>query len=137
MKKNGVRELWSNGKGVVNSWLAIPNSFSAEIVASLGFDSVTVDMQHGMVDFQRAVEMLQAISLFDATPLVRVPWNDPAIIMKSLDLHGVKHRDVEELVDSFIGRYFHVLPIEIITGNSADMQKMVKEIVKSYKIFSA
>ena len=70
MKKNGVRELWSNGKGVVNSWLAIPNSFSAEIVASLGFDSVTVDMQHGMVNFQRAVEMLQAISIFDATPLV-------------------------------------------------------------------
>jgi len=85
MKKNGVRELWSNGKGVVNSWLAIPNSFSAEIVASLGFDSVTVDMQHGMVDFQRAVEMLQAISIFDVTPLVRVPWNDPALIMKSLD----------------------------------------------------
>ena len=54
--------------------------------------------------------------------------------MKSLDLHGVKHRDVEELVDSFIGRYFHILPIEIITGNSADMQKMVKEIVKSYKL---
>ena len=25
------------------------------------------------------------ISIFDATPLVRVPWNDPALIMKSLD----------------------------------------------------
>ena len=85
MKKNGVRELWSNGKGAINSWLAIPNSFSAEIVASIGFDSVTVDMQHGMVNFQRAVEMLQAISIFEVTPLVRVPWNDPALIMKSLD----------------------------------------------------
>ena len=55
MKKNGVRELWSNGEGAINSWLAIPNSFSAEIIASIGFDSVTVDMQHGMVNFQRAV----------------------------------------------------------------------------------
>ena len=54
--------------------------------------------------------------------------------MKSLDLHGVKHRDVEELVDSFIARYFDILPVEIITGNSADMQKMVTKIVKSYKL---
>ena len=85
MRKNGIRELWANNKCVVNSWLAIPNSFSAEIIASIGFDSVTIDMQHGMVNFQKAVEMLQAISIFNTTPLIRVPWNDPAIIMKSLD----------------------------------------------------
>ena len=54
--------------------------------------------------------------------------------MQSLDLHGVKHRDAEELVDSFIGRYYNILPIEIITGNSADMQKIVKIIVQSYKL---
>ena len=54
--------------------------------------------------------------------------------MQSLDLHGVKHRDAEELVDSFIGKYYNILPIEIITGNSADMQKIVKIIVQSYKL---
>ena len=54
--------------------------------------------------------------------------------MKSLDLHGVIHADAEELVDSFIGRYFHKLPVEIITGNSADMQKIVKKVIKSYKL---
>ena len=54
--------------------------------------------------------------------------------MISLDLHGIKHRDVEELVDSFIGRYFNMLPIEIITGNSADMQEIVRGIVQSYKL---
>ena len=54
--------------------------------------------------------------------------------MISLDLHGIKHQDVEELVDSFIGRYFNMLPIEIITGNSADMQEIVRGIVQSYKL---
>ena len=54
--------------------------------------------------------------------------------MMSLDLHGIKHRDVEDLVDSFIGRYFNMLPIEIITGNSADMQGIVRKIVQSYKL---
>ena len=54
--------------------------------------------------------------------------------MQSLDVHGVRHRDAEELVDSFIGRYYNILPIEIITGNSADMQKIVKIIVQSYQL---
>ena len=54
--------------------------------------------------------------------------------MKSLDLHGIKHRDVEELVNSFIGTHFNILPIEIITGNSVDMQNIVRNIVQSYKL---
>ena len=54
--------------------------------------------------------------------------------MKSLDLHGIKHRDVEDLVNSFIGRHFNMLPIEIITGNSVDMQNIVRNIVQSYKL---
>ena len=54
--------------------------------------------------------------------------------MKTLDLHGVRHGEVNDLVDSFIGKYFHMLSIEIITGNSVDMQKIVKNIIKSYKL---
>ena len=54
--------------------------------------------------------------------------------MISLDLHGIKHEDVEDLVDSFIGRYFNMLPLEIITGNSADMQEIVRRIVQTYKL---
>ena len=54
--------------------------------------------------------------------------------MKSLDLHGVTHSDAAELVDSFIGRYFHKLPVEIITGNSADMQKIVRKVISSYEL---
>ena len=85
MRENGVRTIWEQGQSVVNGWLAIPNSFSAEVIANAPFDSVTVDMQHGMVDFQAGVSMLQAISTCDVTPLARVPWNDPAPIMKMLD----------------------------------------------------
>ncbi len=85
MRENGVRNIWAAGGNVVNGWLAIANSFSAEVMANEPFDSVTVDIQHGMVDFQPAVSMLQAISTTAATPLARVPWNDPASIMKVLD----------------------------------------------------
>src|SRR5439155_644581 len=76
---------------VVNGWLSIPSSFSAEVMAHQGFDSLTVDMQHGVVDYQTAVTMLQAISTTPVIPLARVPWNDPALLMKILDagVYGV------------------------------------------------
>ena len=52
--------------------------------------------------------------------------------MKSLDLHGIKHSDAEEMVDLFIGRYFNRLPVKIVTGNSIDMQCIVRKIIQSY-----
>ena len=70
---------------VLNGWCSIPSSFSAEIMAHQGFDSITIDMQHGAVDYQMALTMLQAISTTDVVPMIRVPWNDPAFLMKALD----------------------------------------------------
>jgi 4-hydroxy-2-oxoheptanedioate aldolase len=70
---------------VINGWCSIPSSFSAEVMAHQGFDSITIDMQHGLVDYQVAVTMLQAISTTSVIPLTRVPWNDPARLMKILD----------------------------------------------------
>ena len=54
--------------------------------------------------------------------------------MKKLDLHGIKHQDVEDLVNCFINSNFSILPVVIITGNSADMQHIVKKIVQSYQL---
>jgi 4-hydroxy-2-oxoheptanedioate aldolase len=85
MRENRVRRIWTEGGNVVNGWLAIPSSISAELMAQAGWDSLCVDLQHGAIDYQTAVTMLQAISTTDTMPLVRVPWNDPAIIGKVLD----------------------------------------------------
>ena len=80
-----LRDTWAKGAGAVNAWLAIPSPVTAEIAAMQDFDSVTVDLQHGLNDYQIALSMLQAISTSDKTALVRVPWNEPGIIMKLLD----------------------------------------------------
>ncbi len=85
MRENNVHKVIAGGGKVVNGWLAIPSSISAERVAHCGFTSVTVDMQHGMVELQSAFSMFQAISTTDAVPMARVNWNDPAMIMKALD----------------------------------------------------
>jgi 4-hydroxy-2-oxoheptanedioate aldolase len=85
MRDNRLRTLWSQDKAVVNGWLAIPNAFSAEVMAHQGWDSLTIDLQHGVVDYQAMVGMLQAISSTATVPVVRVPWLEPGIVMKALD----------------------------------------------------
>ena len=85
MRKNKLKELFKAGKPIINSWLAIPSSFSAEVMANQGWDSLTIDMQHGLIDYPNAVSMLQAISTTETTPMARVNWNEPGQIMKILD----------------------------------------------------
>ena len=82
---NGVKAAWAAGKPVVNGWLAIPSGFSAEVMAQAGFDSLTVDIQHGVQDYQSMVACFQGMQPHGVTPMVRVPWNEPGIIGKVLD----------------------------------------------------
>ncbi|HEY7548042.1 MAG TPA: aldolase/citrate lyase family protein [Hyphomicrobiaceae bacterium] len=86
MRPNALKKKIADGVRCVGGWAAIPSAFSTEIYAAQGWDYVTLDMQHGALDLNDIVPMLQAInSGSDATPLVRVPWNDPAYIMRVLD----------------------------------------------------
>jgi 4-hydroxy-2-oxoheptanedioate aldolase len=55
-------------------------------MARQGFDALVIDMQHGLTDMTNLWPMLQAVSQTDTVPVVRVAWNDPAAIMKALDL---------------------------------------------------
>jgi len=82
---NRLRQIWADGKAAVNAWLAIPSGFSAEVMAQSGFDTVTVDLQHGVQDYQSMVACFQAMGQHPVTPMVRVPWNEPGIIGKALD----------------------------------------------------
>lgn len=85
MRANKLRTIWQSGGAVVNGWLAIPSSFSAETMAHQGWDSLTIDLQHGVIDYQAMLPMLQAISTTDTVPVVRVPWLEPSALMKALD----------------------------------------------------
>ena len=85
MRPNRLRELWADDKPAVNGWLAIPSSFSAEVMAHQGWDTLTIDLQHGVIDYAAMVPMLQAISTTHTVPIVRVPWLEPGILMKALD----------------------------------------------------
>jgi 4-hydroxy-2-oxoheptanedioate aldolase len=85
MRENRLITAWRAGRICVNAWLTIPSPWVAEQMAHAGFDALTVDMQHGLIGFETAVTMMQAISTTHVVPLVRLAWNDPAAIMQMLD----------------------------------------------------
>ena len=85
MRKNKLKQMFKENKPIINGWLQIPSAFSAEVMAHQGWDSCTIDMQHGAIDYPNALSMLQSISTTETTPLARVNWNEPGQIMKILD----------------------------------------------------
>jgi 4-hydroxy-2-oxoheptanedioate aldolase len=85
MTPNHIRRLWAEGKPVLNGWLSIGNSFTAEIIAAQGYDAVTIDQQHGFLGYDALAPMMQAVKASPVTPMVRVPWLSAGDIMKALD----------------------------------------------------
>ncbi len=85
MLDNPLRSIWQSGGAAVNGWLTLPDPFSAEVMARSGFDSLCIDLQHGLADARDLYSILQAIQLTATVPLVRVPWNEPATLMRALD----------------------------------------------------
>ena len=85
MIPNKLKRLWAEGKPTLNGWCSIGSPFTSEIMAAQGYDSVTVDLQHGALDYSTLLPMLQAMRASGVVPMARVPWLEPGIIMKSLD----------------------------------------------------
>jgi 4-hydroxy-2-oxoheptanedioate aldolase len=85
MRKNTVKSMMKVDQAAVSAWLTMNSAFAAEIVAHCGFDCVTVDMQHGMIDFGDAIHILQAISTSNAIPFARPTGSGAVEIMQLLD----------------------------------------------------
>ena len=84
-----VRERWAAGEVALNAWLSLESPSSAGVVASAGFDAATIDLQHGAASLEQLGTLVGAIEPSGAVPFARVSWNDPAVLMRVLDL-GVR-----------------------------------------------
>jgi 4-hydroxy-2-oxoheptanedioate aldolase len=85
MRENTIRTIWSQGGAVINGQCGIASSHVAEMMCQQGYDSLLIDMQHSPINFDDLFPMLQAASTTSVIPLVRVTWNDPALVMRALD----------------------------------------------------
>ncbi len=85
MRENRLRTIWASGGTALVGQCSLGSSLSAETMAHQGYDAILLDQQHSAIDEGAMMPMLQAISTTDAVPMVRVPWNEPAYVMKALD----------------------------------------------------
>ena len=53
-------------------------------------------------------------------------------MIKQLDLHGIKHQEVDRLVENFI--LLNEVPLRIITGNSHKMKDIVIKVLDRNKM---
>jgi len=66
-------------------WCMIPSAFATEVVSASGCDWLCIDTQHGLIDDAAMRVMVQAAAIRGTPVAVRVPWNEPASIMRALD----------------------------------------------------
>ncbi len=83
--RNRLRARLASGETCANGWLSLPCAYSSELMARAGWDSLTVDLQHGVQDYASLVQCFQGAAPWTSTPLARVPTNETGIIGKVLD----------------------------------------------------
>ena len=66
-------------------WNGLADTYAAEILGGAGFDFVLIDAEHGPFDLRTIILQLQALAIYDVTPIVRPPTGDPVIIKQLLD----------------------------------------------------
>src|SRR5947207_13447686 len=86
MRQNKIKQMWKANKCPTLGWVSVSHGLTAEVMARQGFDALCVDLQHGTSEMKDVAPLLQAISQTETVPVVRVAWNEPAAIMKALDL---------------------------------------------------
>src|SRR5262245_52093560 len=75
MKTNHVRAKLKRGEPSVGTWLTLPDVVAARLMARVGFDWLTVELEHTPVTFDTAANSFAIVSACNVAPLARVPWN--------------------------------------------------------------
>tara|TARA_B110000879_G_scaffold211989_1_gene306439 strand:- start:1013 stop:1747 length:735 start_codon:yes stop_codon:yes gene_type:complete len=72
-------------KNTIGSWITLNNPSVAEIMADAGFDWLCVDMEHSIIDYSEAQQLIATIQSKGKKAYVRVGENNNRIIKRVLD----------------------------------------------------
>jgi len=86
MRQNRVKRVMREGGLAIVSHIGFADPAVVEIIALAGFDGAFIDMEHTVFDLQLVGEMIRIADLTGITPIVRVPDNDPKLILRVLDM---------------------------------------------------
>lgn len=77
-----------NGAPAMGGWISLTDPAVVELFAEFGFDFLTLDMEHSPMTIRTIEAMARAAAAAtgSTTVLVRLPWNDPVVIKRVLDV---------------------------------------------------
>jgi len=81
-----MRTTWQNGGTAIGAWISLRDPWITEVASNQDFDYVCIDVQHGLQGTNDIFSQLQSMTGKHPTPVVRVPWNEPGIIGRVLDM---------------------------------------------------
>jgi 4-hydroxy-2-oxoheptanedioate aldolase len=81
-----LRLKLSGGEPLFSSWIGFPGVQQASVMARAPFEAMTIDMQHGLMDFGEAVSLVQVALAHQKPPIVRVPLDGFGIAGRFLDV---------------------------------------------------
>lgn len=84
-RANRFKKRLLGGEPCYGCWLHLCSPVAAEVLALVGYDAMIIDHEHGSGDLVGAIQIMQAMSATPASPIIRVPWNDPVALKRALD----------------------------------------------------
>ena len=78
--------LAASDRPLAGMWVCSGSPVAAEIAAGSGLDWLLIDMEHSAASLETVLTLLQVTAAYPVLPVVRVPWNDPVVIKRVLDL---------------------------------------------------
>jgi 4-hydroxy-2-oxoheptanedioate aldolase len=85
MKTNPLKQRLKSGQPTFGTWLSLGDLMASRILARMGFDWLTVDVEHSATDWSRVAALVAAIADAGCMPLVRVPAGNHRDIKRALD----------------------------------------------------
>ncbi len=91
MRTNPVKEKLRRGEASFGTWLAFGDLYATRLLARMGFDWLTLDIEHSAIDWSQATTLFGAIADAGCVPLARVPEGTHHYIKRVLDAgaHGI------------------------------------------------
>jgi len=85
VRHNTTKEKLKKGEVVFGCFTRYPNATLAEVLGYCGWDFIVFDGEHGTIEPADCEQMVRAAELQGVTPIIRVPVNQPHVILRFLD----------------------------------------------------
>ncbi len=85
MRTNPVKGILKSGKPSFGTWLSLGDLYATRVLARMGWDWLTLDLEHSAIDWSQAAMIFAAIADAGCVPLARVPQGSHDYIKRVLD----------------------------------------------------